>query len=316
MDVRLLIRLLLASALSFGLVISPLPFVSSSSAAADLNLKSESQLKSEAALYDAAIREVERISSMKLADPDESKVAIAILKKHVPNLKFIRSKLIVLGLTDSTFIRAVKAKTGNDEKSAQEFAAELAKDRTAIFKVNGAGPLKDTIVQKVEVDTLLLRKVGEQLKRAAVAIRAEAKEHHAARSIPGLATAPMSVAPGTPAPLTPRLTDKDVATLVIVVAVIAFPPLGLALALIAANAVGILVAEVFVGEAIGLIGALKLATSTDKQKDAIAACQDKAGAAFEACDAAAQAAIFPLNIAAEDACLAAFLLNFAACLLI
>jgi hypothetical protein len=310
MNTRLAIRFCLVTALSFGLAISQLPFVPRASAAADLNLKSESQLKSEASLYDTAIRELGRVSSMKLASPDESKIAIAILKRQVPNLRLLRSKLIVLGLADSTFANAVRTKAGTEKKSQQEFAAELAKDQTSILKLSGADSLKNSILRTIEADTSRMRKVAEQLKQASAEIKTNAKSHHSG------AVASAETEAGTSNPVFPRLSDKDVATLLVVAAVIIFPPLGLALALIAANAVGALVAESFVGTAIVLVGELKGAAGTQKERDAIDACLNKVNDAGDACLTAADHLIFPLNLAAEDACLAAYLIDFAACYLL
>jgi len=146
------VRLPLAFALTTSLILLGIPRSSARAAAADLNLKSQAQLRSEAALYDTAIREIGRISNMQLSNPNESKAALAILKQQTPNLRFSRSKLITIGLSDSGFANAVTAKAGNDKKSQQQFAAQLAQDRKSIFQVNGAESLRSNIIRSVEAD--------------------------------------------------------------------------------------------------------------------------------------------------------------------
>ena len=95
------------------------------------SLKPESQVKSEANLYDAAIREIGRISTMKLTTADEFNRIKVILERQVPNLRFNRSKLISLVLSDTTFINAAKARASTKE-SAEEFARELATDSRSV----------------------------------------------------------------------------------------------------------------------------------------------------------------------------------------
>ena len=328
MSSRLPIRFLLATALSLGLVVSnQLPFAGfSGSAAADLNLKSESQLKSEAALYDTAIREIGRISSMKLANPDESKVAIAVLKKQIPNLRFNRSKLIALGLSDSSFRSAVKART-NDKKSGEEFAAELARDRTAILKLNGAQSLKDGMLRAVESDASMLRKIADQLKQAAADIRAKAKSHHAVRTNPVLTIKSADVETNTSASSMPSFKGNDGAaiTALVVCAFIVSPPLGVALVLLSVNStlltIPAAVAENTAVYAAEMLLGLHAAGGTDQQRDEIQACVDRAQSACDKCVAEAAALVVPftepitvpLSIAAADLCLAQQLLDLLLC---
>jgi hypothetical protein len=279
-------------------------------------------LKSEAALYDTAIREIGGISSMKLANPDESKAAQVILKNQTPNLKFIRSKLISLGLSDSSFGSAVKAKTGNDRKSAQEFAAELAKDRTAILKLNGAQSLKDKMLRTVESDRATLRKIADQLKQAAADIREKAKGHHAVRTTPGVETKPAIEETDAGISPSPDLAAVGVVTfLVVVVAVAVFPPLGLAFIDLAANAAALTFGESIAVFAAELIVGLKNSAGNEKQRDEVQACLDRAYATCDKCLAEAATLIVPgtelvtvpLYLAAADLCYGQQLLDLAFC---
>jgi hypothetical protein len=58
------------------------------------------------------------------------------------------------------------------------------------------------------------------------------------------------------------------------------------------NAVGVLLAEAIVAAAIELIAGLKASAGTDKEKDAIAACEDQAERDVDKCDPAAEKLIF------------------------
>jgi len=75
-------RLCLAAAIYMALVIHPHSNVSPALAALQgPTLKSESQLRSEAELYDTAVREISRIADLQLATPEGSKQAQAILNR-------------------------------------------------------------------------------------------------------------------------------------------------------------------------------------------------------------------------------------------
>jgi hypothetical protein len=216
---RLTVLSLCASLLSLSL-----PFGGHATAGPAPKLKSESQLRSEAALYDGAIREIERIANLKLAVPEESKKAQAILDKQVPNLRFSRSKLVALGLSDASFASAIKAKAP-DKKAADPFAQELARDNKAILKLSGAQSLADRIRKSVAEDTAKLRRIAELLKQAGAEIRA--KKHHAVKansSAPDFVGGRDVFASARPSSPPDSVSDTLVTVLVIAVAVIVVPP--------------------------------------------------------------------------------------------
>ena len=128
---------------------------------ANMDLKSESQVRSEAARYESAIRAIGDIASMRLENPDEMKKALAILDREGPNLKFQRSKLIVLGLGDSTFAASVK-KAAPDKAAAETLIKEVNADPQAVLKLNGAQPLVTKLGQSTEADAATLRRVSER----------------------------------------------------------------------------------------------------------------------------------------------------------
>ena len=165
MNRRFSIRSLLATALTMGLVVSnQLPLAAFSAAAVvKLNLKSESQLKSEAALYDRAIYEIGQLQTMSVVTVDDLKKVNTILERQIPNLRFNRSNLTDIGLGESAFVAAAKVRT-LDKKAAEEFANEPGRDPNAIFKLNGATSLGDRMERSLETDTTMLRRVAGRLK--------------------------------------------------------------------------------------------------------------------------------------------------------
>ena len=203
---------------------------------------------------------------------------------------------------------------------------ELAKDRTAILRVNGAQSLKDRMLRSLESDRAMLRKIAEQLKQAATDIRAKAKGHHATRTDPGLKTGSANEGTDVAASRAPDLSDvAAIVTTVVIVAFVIAPPLGVALVLLSINATALTipaaVVESVAVSAEQLLLLLNAGAGTDKQKDEIQACMDRAQAACDKClsDAAAivvpgtELVTVPLALAAADLCYAQQILDLLLC---
>ena len=255
------------------------------SAPAALNLKSQSQLKSEAALYETAIREIGTIVNMKLSTPEELKKANDIVGKHVRNLKYGRSKLVVLGLADGAFVNAVKERA-KDEKSAEAFVLELEKDPSSILKLAGAESLKSRVEQALATDNTLLKNVAQKLKRSAEEVKSTIKRHHAKNS--------------NPVRYDWRLD------LLIYVAFVVNPVVA---AVVAANVIPVVIVASL---------AARLATNigTEEGRNKVAACMDAIDKQYQNCLAAAAQLPLGFNFAAEAVCYADWLLDAAACQLI
>jgi hypothetical protein len=181
------LRAAVATALCLSFLIPPSSWVSSAAATtvrAAADLKNESQYKSEASRYDSAIRAIAGIATMKLDTGEDLKKAIAILDRERQNLKFHRSKLIVLALGDSAFTSAVKKKV-SDKPAAEAFASELTADRKAVLKLEGAESLKTRLQRSAESDAATLRRVAERLREAAERIKKAGQKSAA----PGLGVA-------------------------------------------------------------------------------------------------------------------------------
>jgi hypothetical protein len=129
-------------------------------------LKDLSQVKSEATTYNKAIAAIRGISSLKLEDPTQMKQALGIIDREASALKYNQSKLIVLGLSDSTFLAAVK-KQAPDKKSATVLVNELNRDPKAVLKLDGAQPLITRLKQSNQADATTLTATATKLKGAA-----------------------------------------------------------------------------------------------------------------------------------------------------
>lgn len=190
-------------------------------------LKSDTQVKSEARLYDTAILEIGRIETMALVTAEDFTRAKSIIHKQAPNLKFIRSKLLAVALNDTTLISDARTRTSTT-KLAEEFAHDLATNAEVAFKLRGGAAVKDKISRTYSDGVNLLVRVSEKLKKAA----SEFKGHHAViRSLPH----PPVVQRGE---VITVLATIVVASLIVSAVMIACPPLGLALYLLSAAALG------------------------------------------------------------------------------
>jgi len=254
-------------------------------------IKSEAQVRNEAALYDTALREISRVTTMSLDTAENLKRANDIVKKQVPNLKFKRSKLLAMGLSNATFVSAVKAKTA-DDKSTRAFAEDLLKNPSSITKLNGASALGSRMAQSVDTDNALLQRVSDQLKQASTALKAKLKAHHS----PHFETAMRINEPGLSS-----LNEASEWVILVSVALIFSPLLPVMVPLSAELVVGAL----FVQAVINVV--------TEDGRDKVAECLKQAQSDFESCDASANALPFGLNIAAEAACLTGYLLATAGC---
>ena len=152
--------------------------LSSAASPAAFELKSASQYRAEASRYDAAIRAISGITTMKLETEDDLKSAIAILDRERPNLRFHRSKLVSLAINDSTFSSAVKKKSP-DLKAAEAFLKELSADRTLVLKLDGAEALKTRFLRSDGSEAGILKRAGERLKEAADRIKQKTRVAHA-----------------------------------------------------------------------------------------------------------------------------------------
>lgn len=270
-------------------------------AIAEPRLKSESQIRSEANLYDTAIREIAKIETMPVATADDFKPIRSILERHVPNLRFNRSKLVSVGLSETTFVNAVKART-SDRTKADEFARELAGDNQSIFRLSGAQSIKDKINQSVKNDISLLRRVSQRLQRAADEIKA--KSHHGY---------PTSRFIESPEPNFQGITVKDVLTAVVVTSLVIsaamiIGPLGVAALAVAATGVaGNLYGATLVAGAVALVARVAEIVGTEEGQDKFKECMEGVDARYRQC--VQQAGLF-----GTPACMVNYLIGATRCI--
>ncbi len=296
-------KALLATLLSVTFMLCPRMMITSAGSSQEpLKLRSESQLRTEAGLYDTAIREINRVSTMRLDTVEDLKAANAILDKQFRNLKYNRSKLAVMGLNDSTFLGAVKERT-RDSSSTNAFVNEFAQDPNSILKHRGATSLGDRIVRSVETDAALLRRVAELIKKASVDIKAKIVGHHVANKM----TASTDL--NKDGSLSMRrvgnaTTQKDKgldAVMLVGVVLLTFTVVGPILVTISVGA--------------SLVGRLIENLGTEEGRDRLAQCNDAAHAKYANCLAESQKLCCGLSVPAGGLCLAELGLKLAECLI-
>ncbi len=293
------LKTFLAILLSLTFLLSPRMLISSAQPPADaLKLRSESQLKTEAGLYDTALREINRVATMRLDTVEDLKAVNAILDKQFRNLKYNRSKLTVMGLNDATFLAAVKERM-RDSVTTNAFANELAQDPNAILKLSGAASLGDRIVRSVEADAGLVRRVAERIKKAAESIKAKINQNHLTGPKPLRTELNEDETSGVIPSFTPDFKGRE-AVLLVGVVVIAFPAVG---SVLLANAV-----------AAFLLLSLARNLTNEEDKEELKQCNAKNLAKYEACLEETKNLCCGLSFVAGTICLAEFALKAAECL--
>jgi hypothetical protein len=291
------IKAVIATVLCVTFVIYPALRISSARAAyASVDLKSEAEVRSEATRYDGAMRAIAGVASMKLEKPDEMKRALATLDSKGSDLKFHRSKLIVLGLSDTSFTGAVKKASPNKE-AAEALIKETTANPKAVLELNGAQSLVTRLQQSAQTEAATLRRVSERLKEAAAKIKQSSKT----RVTPDVREAKLisAVYRGVNESYEPSLSvnplqGEVIAVLLIVVAVIIFLEIA---------SFAIKVFESFL---------TKVLESIERQT---AECREAADTKRTKCVADAHNQVFPLNLVAEAECDSEWLAQSAACLL-
>ncbi len=268
------LRNLTATLVAITLVFDPQTKIQSAAPITEtVKFCSESQLRTEAGLYDAAISEISRVATMKLESLDDLKAANAIIGKHLSNLRYNRPKLVVMGLGDSTFIGALREKT-RDSSATDAFALEIAKDPNAILRLNGASSIRDRLTRKLDSDIVLLRRVADRLKNAGEAIKARIKPNHSAGKKGESGTNdPRGVA--SAGSLLPTFHKDDVIVL-IAIGVIYFPGVAIALAGPITLVGGVALGATLIGKLVTNIG-------TEEGRDKLAECQKQVTERLERC---------------------------------
>lgn len=128
-------------------------------------LKSLTQYRAEASLYERSIRSIATIATLKLDTPDAIKQAMDILERETPNLKHLPSFLVFSGINDSTFSGAVKRTTDTRSK-AEILLKRLIEDPNRILEIDGARSLARRLKDRTTADANTLRSVAERVNSA------------------------------------------------------------------------------------------------------------------------------------------------------
>ncbi len=284
-------RTMTAAALCMTFVIYPALRTSSAKVIyTATDLKTESQVRTEATTYDAAIKAIASITSLKLDNADQLKKALAIVNREGPNLRFSRSKLIVLGLSNSTFVNTIK-KRSSDKAAAEALLKEVSADPKAVLKLDGAQAFGSRLQSSAAADSSILKRSSEALKAAA----AKLKQARQGADTPNIASSDAMKL--LPVGYTTVPQPNEWAPL---------PQGGAVLGLI----VAVVVVVVIVNYGFTFVKNI----STKEGQDAVADCLVAVTERLGRCGREAESQPFPFNVAAEALCAADYLAASANCL--
>lgn len=296
----LIVRLTIATMLVLSLAITQWPLPSKSAPVASLNLKSASQILSEAKTFDTAIQTINGISSLNLKDDSNLKTVESTLETQVPKLKLVRSKLIALALDDSTLISAAKAKL-SDQKAAEQFAIEVSKDVNAVLKLSGATAVRDRIQRGLQADLAKIQQTAQFIRDNEAARRAVARAELFATIS--------------------AVTMVAVAVILVVIAImIAVFTFSAAISVLAsAVAVGATVAGATAAVAAGAAHLAAAATASagtaaESAADKVAECAARADSKYRKCKSDASGQFEPAKTISLEACKATWLYEAGRCL--
>lgn len=291
----------IAATLCLSIFLYPELRVSSAATATNTvaDVKSESQLRSEASSYDAAMQAIAGVASMTFAKPEDLKRAVDVLNRARPGLKFHRSKFVLIGLSDSAFINAARRKFPN-KQALETFSTQLAADPKLALTLEGASSLQSRIRQKIDQDAATLRRASERLRDAAARFK-------------------KAQAPKTPEPSEFKIlkagfsyTPRDTHAVAETNSLLALDPLSI-----------VIIIAAVVGYAVIIYAGLKwygpyIGIGTQEDKDQVADCQEATDARYNRCvDEASDLPSglpFFLREVAQAACYADWLARQAACL--
>ncbi|HSE33819.1 MAG TPA: hypothetical protein VLA93_19770 [Pyrinomonadaceae bacterium] len=294
----LLLRAVTAAAICLSLTIYPaLRLRAAMPAVLPYAAKTEAEFRSEAKSYQAAIKAIDGINSLKVDTPDGMKQALTILENSRSSMKFFRSNLVAQGLNDSTFVAAVKKAVPN-QAAAETLLQNLIKDVNNVQKIDGSGSLVSRLQSTAEADSKILLAVSERIKNGADAIKKTAQHktnsrsdaHHSPRRLSINPVLSLDGGADTVNAMLDPLTA--IATVALIVGVII-------VALFAARAVVNLWDNLF----------------TAKGRDAVADCQSQADSRLLECNRVADQLTFPFNLSARAVCYSQWLIDQSQCLI-
>ena len=293
-------RLGLATLLVMSVAVTQWPLPSKSATIVSLNLKSASQIISEAKIFEGAVQSINGITALNLKDAASSKTTETILETNVPKLKLIHSRLLAIALTDSTLIGAAKARA-SDQKSAEQFALEVCQDANAILKLSGAVAVRDKMQSTLQSDIDKIQKTAQYIRDNEAAQRAMER----AQLLAAISTAAMITA---------------AIILVVVAVMVAVFTFGAAVATIAGAvaagsiAVGAAAAAARAAQFVAAAAVSAGASAADAAADKVEACSKKADSKYKSCKSDAYKLVGPAVGLALEACKATWVYEAAKCL--
>ncbi len=294
------LRIGLVTFLCVSLIINSSLLHSSTVTAANttIDLKAETQYRSEAGRYDSAVKAINGIASMTLDTSDQLKRALDILDRERSNLKLHRSMLIVMAISDATFSSGIKKKAP-DKKAAEALVKELSANPRSVLKFEGAESLKTRMQRRVQADATIMARAAERLKEASERItKTSASTWPSSETNSAIAMVRasfrMSNQPLETGNSPESSAQVEVALFTIVVALFA--------------ATVIIAFAALFGEVVGRIFRVD-------NEEALAECQRETDERYSACVTRADREPFPINIAKRAICGIGWLSSHKDCLL-
>jgi hypothetical protein len=263
---------------------------------AAMDVKSAAEYKAEALRFDNAIRAMAGITTMKLETPDDLKAALAIVERESGNVTLLLSKLVAMGLADSTVVAAVK-KRGPTAKEAEAFFKAIIADPQKVLNLEGGSALSTRMRSVITSSAETLKRAGTRLREAADKIKTRGSTGSEGGNEMRLVRASYSVATGASA-----------GPSVFAVAVGLVDPLTVAAAA-AIYVVAVIFAAAFI---LQLVEVIKNVVTPEGQRR-VERCLADARARLDRCWAEARQQPWPSDLAALAACDAFYLLDVASC---
>ena len=295
-----ILRATVVALTSLGLLTAPMAPALAATAAAPRtigDIKPASAFRAEASRYDQAVKAIGSIGSMSLRTPADLEAAGSIIRRHGPSLRLLTSKLVTTAYDDPTFTRAIASNFSTDQ-SARAFAQKVTTDFRSVEQLQGAPALKKRMYDLTNANAAVLQKAAENLRVATQRITGDAG--------------------GVQPRYLPALTDqqwRNLIYIVLLVAVLTFPPLilgiGTLVALFSPTAVAVFVTFPIQAYLAAFLGILIIGELNEQETGsaapsgdsaAIAACLDAASARLDQCMTAAAEQPAAERLGAQLAC--------------
>ncbi len=158
--IPLLVRILAVLTICTSLIL-PGPFMKHGKASADI----VSDLKTGAAQYAQAMREINVITTMPLSTRQDVQRAVDILKKNDPLIRVgIYKRMALVAMSNATLKQSVESQAAR--LGAKVLLARVLRDRRSVWNFEGSQAAADSIRRQLRADADIMSRAGKRLKEA------------------------------------------------------------------------------------------------------------------------------------------------------